>query len=132
MAAHTHRFTVALHDCDPAGVLFFAHLLRHAHDVYESFMATLGHDLPSLIRDGVLALPIVHAEADFSAPLRHGDAVTVELAVERVGEGAFTLGYRFLAHGGVAATARTVHAAASEGVPHPLPAPLRSALAAHR
>ena len=40
--AFFYRFTVRLHDIDAAGVMFFGHLFRHAHDAYESVMANLG------------------------------------------------------------------------------------------
>lgn len=112
MSEHAHRFTVALHDTDAAGVLFFAHLFRHAHDAYEGLLAARGWPLPALVAAGALALPLVHAGADYRRPLRHGDLVDCRVRVTAVGSGSFTLDYRFLtADGSVAATARTVHAA---------------------
>jgi 1,4-dihydroxy-2-naphthoyl-CoA hydrolase len=92
--AFEHRFRVALHDTDAAGVLFFAHLFRHAHDAYEAWMATLGFPLDAIVRDGELRLPLVHAEADYRRPLRHGEAVTVQLAVGEVRERSFVIDYK--------------------------------------
>ncbi|MFP4063447.1 MAG: acyl-CoA thioesterase, partial [Halochromatium sp.] len=74
-----HRFRVALHDTDAAGVLFFAHLFRHAHDAYEAMMARIGWPLDGLIRERQLGLPLVHAEADYRRPMRHGDQVAVRV-----------------------------------------------------
>jgi len=123
----TSGFIVALHDTDAAGVLFFAHLFRHAHDAYEAFMAEIGWPLPALIRDGELALPLVHAEADYLRPMRHGARVAIEVQVRRVGRTSFQIGYCFTdAAGEPAATARTVHACIrlADGRPEPLPAGL--------
>jgi len=104
-------FTVALHDTDAAGVLFFAHLFRHAHDAYEALMAAIGWPLPGLIRAGEVALPLVHAEADYMRPMHHGDRVEVQVQVRHIGRASFRVDYRFLdAAGDLAATAGTVHA----------------------
>ncbi|WP_459870783.1 acyl-CoA thioesterase [Endothiovibrio diazotrophicus] len=132
MSLHTHRFHVALHDTDAAGVLFFAHLLRHAHDAYEGLMAAGGMPLAGVVAEGAFHLPIVHCEADYRAPLRHGDKVAVAVTVARVGESAFTLRYRFTAGGEEAAAATTVHVALDPAsrAKRPLPAPLRALLAA--
>jgi 1,4-dihydroxy-2-naphthoyl-CoA hydrolase len=126
-----HSFSVPLHDIDAAGILFFGHLFRHAHDAYEAFMAQLGFPLDELLREGRHLLPLVHAEADYRLPFRHGEAVTVALCVARIGRTSFTLGYRFLAADEqVRATAGTVHAHMEPGSSgaSPLPAGLADAL----
>ncbi len=104
-------FRVALHDTDAAGVMFFAHLLRHAHDAYEHWLANLGVDLCQLIAAGV-ALPIVHASADYLAPLRHGDAVEVAVSLADLSQRRFRLEYKFYsASQQLLARAQTVHVA---------------------
>jgi 1,4-dihydroxy-2-naphthoyl-CoA hydrolase len=130
-ARYTTGFTVALHDTDAAGVLFFAHLFRRAHDAYEAFMAEIGWPLPGLIPDRALALPLVHAEADYLRPMHHGDQIQVEVQVQRVGRASFGIGYRlFDANGELAATAATVHACIrpADGAGVPLPQALVEAL----
>lgn len=124
-----YRFCVRLHDTDAAGVMFFAHLFRHAHDAYEACLGHLGLDLAGLIQAGP-HLPLVHAEADYRAPLRHGEQVWVRVTLERLGDQSFTLGYLFTGLDGVErARARTVHVAMDPaGGPMALPPPLRHAL----
>lgn len=126
-----HPTVIQLHHTDAAGILFFGHLFMLAHDAYQAAMAALGLDLRRILDDGAYLLPIVHAEADFKAPLRVGDAIDIRVRVERLGRGSFTLVYDFVqGTGDVAATARTVHAAmAPEGVAMALPDELRAALA---
>jgi 1,4-dihydroxy-2-naphthoyl-CoA hydrolase len=126
-----YGFRVPLHEIDAGGVMFFAHLFRHAHDAYEDFMAAIAQPLDRLIRDGPTLLPLVHAEADYRAPMRHGQTVTVHLCVAEVGVRSFTLSYRFTDESGrVLALARTVHAHAGPGRSSgaPLPAALAAAL----
>jgi 1,4-dihydroxy-2-naphthoyl-CoA hydrolase len=128
-----YRFRIALHDTDAAGVLFFAHLFRHAHDAYEAWMASIGFPLDAMIRDGQLRLPLVHAEADYRRPMRHGDEVRVQLEVADVGERKFRLRYRFLtADDELAASAETVHAGVDANARTGLPDDLVRALSAQR
>ncbi len=105
-----YRFVIRLHDTDAAGLLFFGHLFRHAHDACESFMAGIGFPLDRLIQDGQILLPLAHAEADYHLPLRHGDAVRVLVGIAEIRRRSFAIDYRFIKDGDqVAATARTVH-----------------------
>jgi len=130
--AFEHCFPIALHDTDAAGVLFFAHLFRHAHDAYEAWMARLGFPLDAVIRGGDLALPLVHAEADYRRPMRHGEKVGVTISVAELGEASFSIVYRFHVDGDkLAATARTVHVCIQPGEAgrRSLPESLSAALA---
>jgi 1,4-dihydroxy-2-naphthoyl-CoA hydrolase len=128
-----HRFRVALHDTDAAGVLFFAHLFRHAHDAYEAWMARLGFPLDAMLRDATLKLPIVHAEADYRRPMRHGDRITTRLQVADLGDSAFSIAYQFHAETGeLAASAKTVHVGLGADGRRGLPDALRQALAVGR
>ena len=125
----SHDFTVRLHDADAAGVLFFAHLFRHAHDAYEDFMASLGQPLDGLVRAGC-RLPLVHAEADYVRPIQHGETIRVTVVLAALGETSFTLDYRFEdGSGALRARARTVHVhLADRGDGDRSAAPLREGL----
>lgn len=126
-----YRFRVCLHDIDAAGVMFYGHLFRHAHDAYEGFMSALGFPLDGLIRAGC-RLPLVHAEADFLMPMHHGDEIQVMVGVGALGGARFTLAYGFWdGAGALRARARTVHVhvAESGAGAAPLPEDLRAALA---
>ena len=91
----THPLNVSLHDIDAAGLMFFGHYFRHAHDAYEAFMRDLGLSLPKLVREGIL-LPLVHSEADYLLPVKHGDRLNVQISDKRLGTSSFTLSCRFL------------------------------------
>ncbi len=129
-----YHFTVHLHDIDAAGVMFYGHLFRHAHDAYEGFIGALGLPLDGLIRAGC-RLPLVHAEADYLKPMRHGAEIEVDVGVAALGGASFTLAYGFRDGAGtLCARARTVHvhlAKDGEGA-LALPEGLRAVLATAR
>jgi 1,4-dihydroxy-2-naphthoyl-CoA hydrolase len=85
--------TITLRQTDAAGVLFFAEQLALVHDVEEELFASVGFPVGVVLREHPFALPIVHAETDFLAPLVVGDVVTVALTVEHVGASSFVIGH---------------------------------------
>ena len=129
---HRYPFTLRLHDVDGAGRIFFGHLFRHFNDASEAFLAAAGHPLSELLAEGEILLPVVHAEADFCRPLRHGESLTIEVEVAQVGERSFTLGYRVVDdREGLRAEGQTVHVCvdAASGESRRLPDWLREVLA---
>jgi len=131
----SREITIRLFDTDASGLIFFAAQFRIAHEVYEEFVAHLGFPLAAVLHEGELLLPIVHAEADYAAPLAVGDRVTVRLAVARIGEHSFALRYRLAAAGGKeAGRVELVHAVidAASRTPVRVPEKLRAALEPYR
>ncbi len=125
-----HQITASLHDIDAAGVMFFAHYFRHAHDAYETFMAKIGFGLADMIGNRSM-LPLVHSEADFLLPVRHGEQLSVNLQLERIGTTSFTVRYSFLnPQGEESARLKTTHVMLNpeEGKPMTLPDALRRVL----
>ncbi|MEN8178216.1 MAG: thioesterase family protein [Pseudomonadota bacterium] len=132
MASKTfeYLFTANLHDIDAAGAMFFAHYFRHAHDAYETFMVKIGYGLPELIGN-LSMLPLVRSEADFLLPAHHGEQLTINLQLERIGNTSFTVSYRFLnPRGQETAQLKTTHVMLNpeDGKPMTLPETLRNAL----
>lgn len=121
-----------MRDTDAAGVVFFAAQLALAHEAYEAFMESRGLALGSLVQDGRVHLPIVHAEADYHTPLRLGDAVTISLAAEQLRKRSFSIRYRMIRapHETLAAEITTVHVAINPETQKKmaLPTPLQQAL----
>jgi 1,4-dihydroxy-2-naphthoyl-CoA hydrolase len=123
---------IGMSSVDRAGVLFYPELFRHAHDAYEAFMTELGQDLAGLIDARERALPIVHAEADYLRPLRHGTRTRVRVWVERIGRTSFAIAAEFIGPSGEpCARVSTVHVCIEPagGQPLPLPEDLRARLA---
>jgi 1,4-dihydroxy-2-naphthoyl-CoA hydrolase len=109
-ALYSERRKVRFQEVDAAGVLFYPRLLEYFSDAYLGLLASGRVDLWGRIADGSFRTPIVHAEADYLAPLRFGDTATVEIAGARAGERSFTLGFRVLRQDGtLAAVGQVVH-----------------------
>jgi 1,4-dihydroxy-2-naphthoyl-CoA hydrolase len=127
----TCRLSLGMSSVDRAGVLFYPELFRHAHDAYEALMASLDEGLGAYFEPGRPAIPIVHAEADYQRPMRHGNEFRVHLSVAQLGDSSMTLAYEFLGDDGKScARAQTVHVFIDpdKGRPVPIPAELRAKL----
>jgi YbgC/YbaW family acyl-CoA thioester hydrolase len=131
MSTFVAHSTVRLQHTDAAGILFFANQLIFAHEAYEKFMEHIGHSFVSIFDSSDYIIPIVHAEADYVGPLRVGDAITVELTIENIGNSSFVIAYYIRAVDGTeVGKCRTVHVAADRNSQSkiPIPASLRNAL----
>ncbi len=104
-----HR-TVRFGDTDAAGVMHFHQLLRWCHEAYEESLETFGlpseaifptpsWDAPCADRvdssPAQAALPIVHCQADYLAPLVCGDRLTVSLSPQPLDAGSYEVSYIF-------------------------------------
>ncbi len=130
-----YRFNVGMSSVDAGGRMFFPELLRHAHDAYEAFMKSRGHELGALLDSGCYLLPIRHAEADYLQPMRLGTACVVHVGVSRIGTSSFSIFSRFVdTDNQLCARSETVHVCVNSGTGQPmtLPDALRKALQAHR
>ena len=101
--------SLKLRDTDAAGVAFFAAYFSIAHDAYESFLKSRELSLVTWLDE--VHLPIVHTEANYSAPLRLGDEFDVVLWCDRLGSRSFTLCYEMKTAERLLATLKTVHVA---------------------
>lgn len=123
--------TIRLYDTDAAGAIFFGAQFRLAHETFEDLAAHLGFSLADLLRERKYLFPVVHAAADFTAPLFTGDRVTIRAKVAKIGDRSFALHYRLkITDGREAGTVDIIHAAvdADTRVSIPVPCALRDAL----
>lgn len=97
-------------DVDAAGIVYFARVLDYCHIAYERFLDSIGLPLPDLLADRAFLAPIVHAEADYRSPLRHGEAIRVEVTVPRIGRRSYETAYTVSGPRGLSALGRLVHA----------------------
>ena len=122
--------------------MFFARYFDLVHRAYEEFLEHIGQPLMPELHASDAAFPLVHVEADYRHPLRMGDRIEIDVAVERLGPGSFTLGHtvrrvssRYPPGSGGAVVARLMTVHASVNVPAKLaialPSSLAEALSAH-
>lgn len=99
---------LSFYDCDPAGIIFYASLLKIAHTAYEKLLAEVSPDRDFFF-DKELVLPIIHCEADYLKPLKAFDEIDVNIAIKELRENSFELNYDFNVNGNMYAKAKTVH-----------------------
>ncbi len=126
-----YPYRIRMSDTDAAGRIYFAAAMDIAHASFEHLMSSIGHDLITMIRSGTFILPVVHAEADYRAPLQLGDLISVETKVKSIGKGSVTFIHDLIAENGKKCITVTItHAAVSkkQGKAIHVPAALRKAL----
>ncbi|MBC7939121.1 MAG: acyl-CoA thioesterase [Chitinophagaceae bacterium] len=91
------RRTVRFADCDPAGIVFFPHYMVMLNTVVEEWFDD-GLRIPyaDLIGARRTGLPSVRLEVDFTAISRHGDVLTQQVGLDRLGRSSLTLRHEFL------------------------------------
>jgi 4-hydroxybenzoyl-CoA thioesterase len=101
---------VRFEDVDAAGIVFFARIFSYCHEAMEDLFSSLDGGYVKLITERRIGLPAVRVEADFSAPLRYGDRVKIEVTVPHVGATSCTLAYNVMraTDGALAATVKHV------------------------
>ncbi|MFQ5349541.1 MAG: acyl-CoA thioesterase [Thermoanaerobaculia bacterium] len=92
-----HRRTVRFGDVDPAGMVYYPRLLHYIHVAMEAFFAELvGVGYADFVREHGLGLPTVSIDAEFHRPVRFGDEIEIETAVESLGRTSIVWTYRVL------------------------------------
>ena len=82
-------------DIDEAGIVYYPRLVNYFHVAMEEFFgAALAIDYPSFLSEHRLGLPAAHLEVEFLRPLRYGDHVQVEVAIESIGNSSIVWRYR--------------------------------------
>lgn len=122
---YIYKTKIKLHDTDAAGLLFFSHQFELVHDAYESLLEKIGFGFADLIRKRAYFLPIVHAEADYKAPLFVGDEITISVTVATIGTTSFTFAYELRnKKKQLVGTASTVHVTMDKKTSKKIPLPL--------
>ena len=103
------RRTVRFGETDAAGVMHFHHLLRWCHEAYEESLETFGLQAAEVFAHPLMALPIVHCQADYRQPLYCGDALLIRLQPRRQDATAFAVNSTFIRKDEMVATAITRH-----------------------
>lgn len=127
---------VRFQHCDPAGIVFYPQFYVLLHEVQEDFLAHIGFPEHDLIASG-RGLPIVDMKTEFLGMCRHGDALSLTLALTRLGGASLGMHYEIhalvQAPGGppalkLRAQGVVVHSTVAHGRPVRIPDDLRLAL----
>jgi 1,4-dihydroxy-2-naphthoyl-CoA hydrolase len=108
---YQYERVVRVADTDATGVIYFANVQKIALEALEECLRQRGHYLDQIFQESSFLLPIVHAEADYFAPIRVGYVLTVQMKVASIGTTSFSLSYHLCtAHvEQIVATVRMTH-----------------------
>ena len=127
-----HVITVRFQEVDRAGIAFFGRVFEYCHVAYEELFRAAGIDLETIFERGVWGMPLAHAEADYSHPMRMGERLRVEVSIDRAGARSLAFAFRVVGadDGVLRATVRHVHVFVhmDDFTPIPIPADVREAL----
>jgi acyl-CoA thioester hydrolase len=84
MKDHILEKNVYYHDTDAGGVVYYATYFKFLEEGRTEFCVSRGFDVRALYKDGI-SFVVVHAEADYKAPARYGDTVSIHTRVDKVG-----------------------------------------------
>lgn len=124
-----HRLTVRVwyEDTDMAGVVYYANYLKFIERGRSDWVRTLGIDQRALKEQQGLAFAVRRVEADYLAPARFDDLLTVETAIAEVTAARLIVEQRVLRDDTLLFTARVTLVMMTEaGRPVRLPARLRA------
>lgn len=131
MKAFRASRTVRFSDCDPAGIVFFPQYLVMLNGFVEQWFDE-GLQVPyaALIGERRTGLPTVRLELDFTAISRHGETLTLQLAVEKLGRSSLVLQHEFFGGDELRLRARQVIVCTSLATHKPvaLPDDIRAAI----
>lgn len=86
------RRRVEFQHCDPAGIVFYPRYFEMLNSVVEEWFENgLETSFKTLHMEQARGVPLVHVEADFTAPSRLGDELRFRLDVIRIGRASMTL-----------------------------------------
>ena len=126
----SYHTTIRMNNVDAAQRLFFAEQFVIAHDAWEAYLEAHGTSIRSLLEDFDFVTPIVHAESDYTAPMKLGDRVVVAVECAEIGTKSFTMKFRIAANDVSVGQVTHVHATVDKasGAAVPVPGTLRELL----
>lgn len=91
----THRFStrVSFGDCDPAGIVFYPNILAWFDRAFHDWLWEFGGHETLCERHGALGIGLMDVSARFLRPMKNGDRLVIDLAVEEWREKAFRIAY---------------------------------------
>ena len=115
MPPFIHKGRVAFHSTDAAGIVHFANYFRYMEEAELQALHACG------FRPDGHAYPRVHVEADYCAPLRFWDTVTVQAALLHIGNSTLHWQFTFSGPQGTCAVLKCVSARRSADLSAPAP-----------
>jgi acyl-CoA thioester hydrolase len=127
--AHSMKLRVYYEDTDAAGIVYYANYLKFAERGRTEMMRQLGFAHSRIAAETGLVFTVRRLGADYRAPARLDDALTVETRVVEIGAATLRLDQRICRAGSVLVGLDVLVACVGRaGRPRRIPAGLRAAL----
>ncbi len=88
----TLKKKINFYDCDPAGILFYGNIFSFCHSAYEEMISSFDLKL-NYWQNEEFVVPITSSNANYFAPLKTGDEVTIDVNVSELRKSSFELSY---------------------------------------
>lgn len=129
MATYTHTLRVYYEDTDMGGIVYYANYLKFIERGRSDWVRAIGMDQNAMKDDHGIVFVVRRVEADYLAPARLDDVLTVETQLTQVKGARFTMDQRVLRDDQPLFTATVQIAIMSlAGKPARLPAEIRALL----
>lgn len=113
-------------ECDQQGVVFNAHYLTFADEAVSAWWTAIGLPFEQLGVENVVKA----AHLEWHSSARHGDTVSVDAELDRLGRTSLTVALTVRVAARVCCRVRTTYVAVADGVAVPWPEKVRAVLAA--
>ena len=87
--SYVHHWRIRFEEVDRIGVINYPEVFNALQHGVEDLLIDIDHPYHRLIPDDGIALPIVHAEADYTGEIEHGDLVEIKITLS-IGESSIT------------------------------------------
>ena len=88
----TIKRKINFYNCDPAGILFYGNIFSFCHSAYEEMISSFDLEINYWLNEEFV-VPITSSNANYSAPLKTGDEVTIDVNVSELRKSSFELSY---------------------------------------
>lgn len=120
MVVNSYQIRIQWGDCDPARIVFYPNYFRWFDDATSRLFEAAGLPWPALFRaQAITGLPLVSVSADFRAPTRYGDEITIESRVSEWRSRTFVVRHRVSNGGELSVEAAETRAWVAPDPDHP-------------
>src|SRR5258707_10837149 len=126
---HSMPLRVYYEDTDASGIVYYANYLKFAERGRTEMMRTLGFAHSGIVAESGIVFTVRRLSADYRAPARLDDALSVDTTILEIGGATLSLDQRICRDGAVLVALDVLVACVGhDGKPRRVPAGLRAAL----
>jgi acyl-CoA thioesterase FadM len=92
---YSKEIVIRFRESDPAGIMWFGHILEYCHDTFEDFIVNCGISWQDWFSQSPYLVPIRHVAVDFLSPFLAGQKYQVIAGVKSFSKSSFTMQYEF-------------------------------------